>query len=156
ERQRRTQPDEAPVLQERARAPLAVTVVLARQPGEAVARGVVALDLAALVDAAPRLHDALGDLGVLRDAGLLVDAADAVEDLTAEGARKDRVDPALGGCVADRGASEAERARQRGSDRPLDPSLRAAARGAAHVVGAGALEHVHALLEVVGSVVGVH
>ena len=69
---------------------------------------------------------------------------------------KQRVDVALRFRVSKRRASEPERAVERGADGQLHAALRPAARGAADVVGPGAVQHLDALLEVVGSVVGVH
>src|SRR5262249_38670666 len=119
------------------------------------ARMVVDDDLARQVHPAAGLADALVQVRVLVGERARVVHADLLEDATPERAEEDGVDEALlhRGAVAR--AADAERALERGAERLREPRLAPRPLRAADVVGAGALEDLHAATDVVGRVLAV-
>src|SRR5262249_47865770 len=113
------------VLEERARAAAAVAKILARQAPPADARVVMNDELPRQVHPAAGGDEALVELRVLVGGGARIVEADALEDVAAERAEEDRVDPALALAGAVARSPDAERARERRAERLLEAVQRA-------------------------------
>ena len=147
--------EQAPVLEERPRTALAILEVLPGERVRAVSRQVVDDDLAREVDAPAGLVDPLVQLGVLvRDRAGVV-SPDRLEHAAPERAVEHGLHPALVLRVPVLRAPDAERARERGAERPLERLRRACARRAADVVRAGPVQDVDRLPHVVERVLRV-